>query len=90
MCEGCERQDEAGALKVLLAGVETQFREEHTALVDAINAHTAATTAKTSLLVALCGEVKTMSEKVGFIVHTRVVLGTTMGTLRQSQALSRP
>ena len=41
---GCAKEacvtDEVDALKVLLAGVETRFREEHTALVDAINAHT--------------------------------------------------
>ena len=33
-------RDESDALKVLLAGVETRFREEHTALVDANNVHT--------------------------------------------------
>ena len=36
-------KDEADALKVLLAGVETRFREEHAALVGAINAQNAMT-----------------------------------------------
>ena len=56
--------DEADALKVLLAGVETRFLEEHTALVEAIGSHTAATNEQTALLEALCGDVKTMSEKI--------------------------
>ena len=65
------RREEADALNVLLAGVETRFREEHEVLVDAINAHTAVTTAQTALLGALCGEVKTTSEKVGVLCsHT--------------------
>ena len=57
-------RDESDALKVLLAGVETRFREEHTALIDAINALAAATNAQTALLSALCGDLKVMSEKV--------------------------
>ena len=36
-------RDESDALKVLLAGVETRFREEHAALVGAINAQNAMT-----------------------------------------------
>ena len=75
LLSGCAKEecvrDEADALKVLLAGIETRFREEHTALVDAINAHTAATNAQTALLEALCDEVKTMSEKVDVLCsHT--------------------
>ena len=82
-------RDEAAALKELLAGVETRFREEHTALVDAINAHTKATTAQTALLGALCCEVKTTSEKVDALCsHTRVVC-TSRGTLRQSTTPSK-
>ena len=41
-----------------------RFREEHGALVDAINAHTAATKAQTSLLEELFNEAKTMNEKM--------------------------
>ena len=68
--EACVR-DEADVLKELLAGVETRFREEHTALVETINTHTAATMAQTSLLVAVCLEVKAMSEKIGVLCsHT--------------------
>ena len=33
-------KDDSDAMKALLAGVETRFREEHTALVKTINAHT--------------------------------------------------
>ena len=68
LLSGCAKEasvrDEVDALKVLLASVETRFREEHTALVEAINAHTAATKAQTTLLEALCGEVRTMNERV--------------------------
>ena len=39
-------RDESDALKVHLAGVETRLEGDHAALVDAINAHTAATTAR--------------------------------------------
>ena len=56
-----------------MAGIETRFREKYMALVDASNAHIAVTMAQTSLLEALCREVKTMSEKVDS-VHTPVVL----------------
>ena len=58
-------RDGSDALKVLLAGVETQFLEEHMVLVDTINAHTAATNAQTALLEAVCGEVKAINEKIG-------------------------
>ena len=64
-------RNESDALKVLLAGIETRFREEHTALFDVFNAHTAATTAQTALLEALCREVRAMSEKVDVLCsHT--------------------
>ena len=43
LSSGCAKEarvkDESDALKVLLAGVETRFREEHAALVEAINVH---------------------------------------------------
>ena len=80
--EVCVR-DEADSLKELLGGVETWFREEHAALVDAIGAHTAAMNAQTALLEALCGKVKAVKERVDSLL-TRVVLVTSSGTLRQS------
>ena len=52
------------AVKALLAGIETRFREEHTALVEAVNAHTGATKEQTNLLEVLCSEMKTMNEKM--------------------------
>ena len=55
---------ESDALKTLLCGIEMRFREEHAALVEAINAHTAATKAQTSLLDALFSEAKTTNEKM--------------------------
>ena len=72
--EACVK-DESNALEVLLAGIETQFQEEHAALVDAINAHTAATNAQTSLLEALCGEVKAMNEKMDVLCSRTDRLG---------------
>ena len=39
------------------------FHEEHGALVEAINAHTASTDSQTHLLEELCQEVKLMNEK---------------------------
>ena len=64
-------RDGSDALKVLLAGVETQFLEEHMVLVDTINAHTAATNAQTALLGAVCDDVKTMDKKVDVLCsHT--------------------
>ena len=78
--ETCVR-DEADALKKFLAAIETRFWEEHTALVGAINAHTAATTAQTSLLEALLPEVKTMSEKIVVLCSHTVRLGHIEGTL---------
>ena len=83
-------RDEADALKVFLAGVETRFRDEHTVLVQAINELKAMTKAQNVLLEALCAEVKTMREKIDALCsHTRVVLGTSRGTSRHSPALSR-
>ena len=76
--ETCVRA-ESDALKVFLAGVETRFREEHGVLIDAINAHTAATNKQTALLEALCGEVKAMSEKVGALCSHTGRLGLTEG-----------
>ena len=68
--ETCVRA-EVDALKVLLAGVETRFREEHTALVEAFNAYTQATNAQTALLEVLCGEVKLMNKKMDILCsHT--------------------
>ena len=65
---GCAKEawakDESDALKVLLAGVETHLREEHAALVDAINEQKTMMSLQTSLLEALNGEVKAMDEKV--------------------------
>ena len=72
-------RDESDALKVLLAGVETRFREEHTALIVAINAHTAAMKAQTSLLEALCGEVKTMNERIDILCSHTGRLGNIEG-----------
>ena len=61
---------ESYALEVLLAGVETRFREEHAVLVEAINEQRAMTKEQTALLEALCSEVKTTSEKVDSFAHT--------------------
>ena len=65
---GCSKEanvrEESDALKTLLCGIEMRFREEHRALVEAINAHTTATKAQTSLLEELCNEAKTMNEKM--------------------------
>ena len=41
---------ESDALKTLRVPIEVRFREEHAVLVEAINAHTAATNAQTCLL----------------------------------------
>ena len=76
--EACVK-DESNALEVLLAGIETQFQEEHAALVDAINAHTAATNAQMILLEALCREVKTMNEKVDSLCSHAGRLGDVEG-----------
>ena len=75
LLSGCAKEasvrEEADAVKALLAGVETRFREEHAVFVEAINAQTAATKAQTSLLEALCGEVKTMNGKMDVLCsHT--------------------
>ena len=72
-------RDGSDALKVLLAGVEMRFREEHTALVEAINAHTEATNAQTALLEAVCGDVKVMSEKVDVLCSHTGRLGNIEG-----------
>ena len=55
---------ESDAVKAQLAGIEMRFRQEHIALVEAINAHTASTDSQTRLLEELCNEVKLMNEKV--------------------------
>ena len=47
-------REKADALKVVLAGVETRFREGASSAWRGINAHTAATNAQTALLDALC------------------------------------
>ena len=68
LLSGCAKdacvRDESDAMEVLLAGVETRFREGRAALVEALNALTTATKAQTALLEALFHEVKTMSENV--------------------------
>ena len=68
LLSGCAKdatvREEADTVKVLLAGIEMRFREEHSVFVEAINAHTAATKAQTSLLEALFNEVKTMNGKM--------------------------
>ena len=68
LLSGCAKEtivkQESDALKTLLCGIETRFGEEHAALVEAINAHTVATKAQTSLLDALFNEAKTMNEKM--------------------------
>ena len=75
LLSGCAKEGsfrgESDAVEVLLAGVETRFREEHATLVDAINAHTAATNAQTALLTTLCGDVKAMNENIDVLCsHT--------------------
>ena len=48
-----------------------RFREEHTALVEAINAQTAATKAQTGLIEVLCSELKAMNAKMDVLCsHT--------------------
>ena len=71
--------DGSDALKVLLDGVETWLREEHAALVKAINAHTVATTAQTTLLEVLCGEANAMTEKVDVLCSHTGRLGNIEG-----------
>ena len=51
------------ALKVLLSGMETRFRADHAALVDATNAHTMATKTQTRHLEVLCKAVQSMNKK---------------------------
>ena len=58
--ETCVRDESEG--KVLLAGIETRFRDEHTALVEVFNEQKVMTKAPASLLEALCGEVKAVNE----------------------------
>ena len=68
--EACVK-DESDALKVLLAGNETRFREEHAAVVDANNGQKAVTNAQASLLTTLCADVKVMKEKLDVLCsHT--------------------
>ena len=58
LLSGCAKdasvRDESDALKVLLAGVETRFQEEHAALVEATNEQKAVTNAQTALLEVVC------------------------------------
>ena len=79
LLSGCAKEasvkEEADALKVLLAGVETRFREEHAALAEAINELKVMTMEQTSLLEALCGDVKVMNEKVGLLCSRTGRLG---------------
>ena len=64
-------REESDAPKEFLAGVDTRFREEHGALVDATNAQTAVTKAQMTLLEALSREVRMMREKVDVLCsHT--------------------
>ena len=75
LVSGCAKEgsarEESDALKVLLAGIETRFREEHTVFVEAINAHTGATKQQTNLLEVLCSEMKAMNGKMDVICsHT--------------------
>ena len=64
-------REESDAMKALLSGIETRFREEHALLVEAINGHTEATKEQTKLLEALFGEAKTMNGKVDVLCsHT--------------------
>ena len=71
LLSGCAKKAnvkaESDALKTLLSGIEMQFGEEHAALVEAINAHTVATKAQTSLLDALRNGVKTVNEKMDLL-----------------------
>ena len=59
-----------------LAGIETRFREEHTAVVEAINVQKETTNGQTALLGALCSEVKRTSEKVGVLCSHTGLTGT--------------
>ena len=83
LLSGCAKEasimDESDALKALLAGGETRFREEHKALVDAINAHTQETNAQTALLETVCHEVKMMNEKVDILCSHMGHLGNIEG-----------
>ena len=62
LLSGCAKEtcvrDESDVLVVFLSGVEARSREEHKALVEALNANTEATNAQTNLVEAVCGEVK--------------------------------
>ena len=75
LLSGCAKMacvnDESDALKVLLAGNETRFREEHAAVVDANNGQKAVTNAQASLLTTLCADVKVMKETLDVLCsHT--------------------
>ena len=91
LLSGCATEtsvrDESDALKVLLAGVETRFLDEHTTLAEALNEQKAMTNAQRSLLEALWGEVKTMNEKVDVLCSHTDVLGTSRGMRWQSLSL---
>ena len=75
LLSGCAKEasvrEESDALKVLLAGNETRFREEYAALAKAINAHQDMTKEQMIQLDALCREVKTINEKLSALCsHT--------------------
>ena len=74
LLSGCAKEasvmDEADAVKVLLAGIESRFLEEHAALIEATNEQKAPPKEQTSLLEALWSEVKTTSEKFDVYLFT--------------------
>ena len=61
-------REESDTMKVLPSGIDMRFRDEHAALVEAINAHTAVMNAQTGLLEVLCNEVNSVNEKVGSLL----------------------
>ena len=83
LLSGCAKdaivRDEPDTLKALLARIETRFMEEHTALVDEVNEQKAMTNVQTSLLEALCGEVKAASEKLDALCSHTGCLGNIEG-----------
>ena len=87
--EACVK-DESDALKVLLAGVETRFREEHAAVVEAIGEQKAMMNEQTPLLEALCGEVKAVSEEVDPLCSHTGRLGFTEQGVAAKPSRSRP
>ena len=81
---------ESDALKALLAGFETQFREEHAARVDAITAQTESTKVQTAPLGALCNDVNAMNKTVDELCSHTSRLGNIESDFAASPALSRP